>query len=71
MNAPANRTSGNREALKILEKSEMKATVNGQNKLALVRQEISKFKEDIAIKLSTIITQCCRPGAASKALFRV
>ena len=34
----------------------MKATVNGQNKLTVVQQEISKFNEAIAMKLSMILT---------------
>ena len=62
MSARANRktglpTTGNQETSSIVEKSEMKATVNGQNKLAVVYQEISKFKEDITMKLSMKITK--------------
>ena len=62
MNSPANRTTGklttgNHETSTIREKNEMMATINGQNKLAVVHQEISKFKEDIAMKLSRIITK--------------
>ena len=57
MNAPANRTTGNQEIPTNREKSEMKATDKGQNNFAVVYQEISKFKEDIAMKLSMIITK--------------
>ena len=57
MSAPENRNTGNLETSSIVEKSEMKATVNGQNKLAVACQEISKFKEDITMKLSMKITK--------------
>ena len=62
MSAPENRntgklTTGNQETSTIEEKSEMKATVNGQNKLTVACQGISKFKEDIAMKLAMMITK--------------
>ena len=62
MNAPTNRTIGNQETLTIREKSEMKATDNGQNIFAGMHQQISKFKEDIAMNLSMIITRNTPPN---------
>ena len=57
MNAPANRTTGTQDIPTIREKTETRATDKGRNKFAVVYQELSKFKEDIAMKLSMIMTK--------------